>query len=121
MDRIKPAACVVGAVAALSLLARWTEKTTGGYDTGTAKVVKRLIGQCKRWDVAARQDSDPLIALTHCNYAIAYLEIATLLLPEAEVERCTGENVTSMHFDLEKHQSALMAALGTQGQLSAAV
>ncbi len=119
MERLKPAACVVGTVAILSLLARWTERTTGGYDTGVAKTVKRLISQCKRWDVAARQDSDPLLALTHCNYAIAYLEIATLLLPEAEVERCTGENVTTMHFDMEKHQSALMAGLGTQGQLPA--
>jgi hypothetical protein len=119
--RVRAAACIVLAVLLLSILARWTESTTGGYDTTLSKAAQRLVTQSRRWDAAARQDSDPLMALAHTNYALAYLEIATQLLPEAEVERATGHNVRSMTYSVEKHQAAMMAALGGHGGVAVPV
>jgi hypothetical protein len=118
MERYKPAAIVIGTIGVLSLLAKWTEQTTGGYDTGLSKLAQRMVVQSQRWDKAARQDSDPLMALAHTNYALAYAEIATQILPEAEVERATGQNVRSIIYSVEKHQAALMQALGAQETLT---
>jgi len=59
-------------VVAVLLLLRWLWSNEG---TTHNHRVAALVQQAAQWGVAAEQDEDPLVALTHANYAAAYLQV----------------------------------------------
>ena len=49
-----------------------------------------LIRQTARWAVASQQDTSPMIALLHANYAAGYLQALELVATEQEINQFTS-------------------------------
>lgn len=47
--------------------------------------IKALVRQIARWSVASQQDTSPMIALLHANYAAGYLQALELIATEDEI------------------------------------
>ena len=47
--------------------------------------VRALVRQIARWAVASQQDTSPMIALLHANYAAGYLQALELIATEKEI------------------------------------
>lgn len=55
--------------------------------------IQALVRQTARWAVASQQDSSPMIALLHANYAAGYLQALELIATEDEINRTTDLRV----------------------------
>lgn len=51
------------------------------------KQTHALIRQTARWTVASQQDTSPMIALLHANYAAGYLQALELITTEQEINQ----------------------------------
>lgn len=49
--------------------------------------IQALIRQTARWAVASQQDTSPMIALLHANYAAGYLQALELIATENEINQ----------------------------------
>lgn len=49
--------------------------------------IKALVRQTARWAVASQQDTSPMVALLHANYAAGYLQALELIARESEINR----------------------------------
>lgn len=56
----------------------------GGYSTSTIQSAKRLVDKTIQFASLAQQDQHDVIACTHANYAMAYLNAAMALVPDDE-------------------------------------
>lgn len=54
------------------------------------KQTQALIRQTARWAVASQQDTSPMIALLHANYAAGYLQALELITTEQEINQFTN-------------------------------
>lgn len=109
--RTKTAIGIYVTVLCLALLGKWTDNTSGAYDSTVTRAVQRIVKNAQRWDAVSRQDSDHITALLHSVYAIAYTQVAMTLLPESEVERATGLDIKAFEASIEQFQSRAIAAL----------
>jgi hypothetical protein len=73
---------IVGAI----LLFMFT-KNGGGT---SKKSIEKLIRQSARWATAAQQDTSPLIAMLHANYATGFLWALKDIATDSEIHRATG-------------------------------
>ena len=62
-------------------------KTTNNYQKQKNKQTQALIRQIARWTVASQQDTSPMIALLHANYAAGYLQALELITTEQEINQ----------------------------------
>ena len=51
------------------------------------KQTEALIRQTARWTIASQQDTSPMIALLHANYAAGYLQALELITTEQEINQ----------------------------------
>ena len=109
--RTKTAIGIYTTILCLSVLAKWTDNTSGAYDSTITRAVQRIVRNAQRWDAVSRQDSDNVTALLHSAYATAYTEVAMTLLPESEVERATGLDIKSFEISTEQFQAQAIASL----------
>lgn len=65
---------------------KWN-KTTNNYQKQKNKQTQALIRQIARWTVASQQDTSPMIALLHANYAAGYLQALELITTEQEINQ----------------------------------
>ena len=56
-------------------------------------IIRVLVRQASRWSVAARQDSNPLIAVLHANYGAGYLWALKDIATDEEIRRATNLDV----------------------------
>ena len=54
------------------------------------KQTHALVRQIARWTVASQQDTSPMIALLHANYAAGYLQALELITTEQEINSITN-------------------------------
>jgi hypothetical protein len=52
---------------------KWYTKGMIKKINNNAQFVKKLMRQAARWTTAAKQDTNPIIALLHANYGAAYI------------------------------------------------
>lgn len=55
--------------------------------------IEILYRQAARWAVASEQDTNPIIAVLHANYAAGYLWAIKDIVTEYDFERITGTNM----------------------------
>lgn len=60
---------------------------------GRSSPIQKLVRQTARWATAAQQDSSPLIALLHANYATGYLWALKDVASEKDINRVAGINL----------------------------
>lgn len=53
----------------------------------TDRNVQALVRQTARWTVASQQDTSPMIALLHANYAAGYLQALELIATEQKINQ----------------------------------
>lgn len=98
------AGSVVGFIVVLSLVAR---SIGGGGATDAAPGKGReLLAQATEWLRLSEQDGVPLFAYRHAAFALAYLNAARLVAPDAELQR-HGVDVHLMFGKLEHRLAAL--------------
>ena len=57
------------------------------------QVIEVMVRSCSRWAVASLQDSSPLIAVLHANYATGYLWALQDCFTDEEIINATGIDV----------------------------
>ena len=60
---------------------------------GMKKSIEKLVRQSARYATAAQQDSSPVIAVLHANYAAAYLYALKDIATESQIHNATGIDV----------------------------
>ena len=60
---------------------------------GMKKSIEKLVRQSARYAVTAQQDSSPVIALQHANYAVAYLYALKDIASDSQIHNSTGIDV----------------------------
>ena len=60
---------------------------------GMKKSIEKLVRQSARYATAAQQDSSPVIAVLHANYASAYLYALKDIATESQIHNATGIDV----------------------------
>ena len=63
-----------------------------------------LFRQCARWSTASTQDSNPLIANLHANYAAGYLWAMEDLFTADEISKTTGIDYKLLRSQIQKNQ-----------------
>ena len=91
-------------VIALSFLSRWTTHEVNRYSPKFVSNVRSLVRYATQWATTSQQDENPLLSLTHINYALSYAYVARKLVPSKEVERIVNVNLDELIFLLEEEQ-----------------
>lgn len=55
--------------------------------------IKTLVRSCARWALASLQDTSPLVAVLHANYAAGYLWALNEIFTDYEIKQTTGLNI----------------------------
>lgn len=84
----------VGVALGLLILAVMLSYWGAATSTETSKPSRRfeqrlsnLVQEAQRWSVASTQDANPLTALMHATYGVAYLRVARSMASDADIER----------------------------------
>ena len=69
---------------------------------------KSLLSQSGKWYRMSAQDKDPIYALQHCDYAIAYFNAARHSASDAILEKGSGIDLHKYHNKLINHQMNIL-------------
>lgn len=104
MDTVYVTLVIILIIFALSTLENITGQTTNS--TGTS-----ILLQSAKWYKICHQDKDPLYALQHCDYAIAYFNAARHISNDVILEKGSGINMHKFHNRLLSYQLQLLKQL----------
>lgn len=104
---------VVMIVLGVALLSKWSE-TDRHYTKPFVRKLKNLIEQATRWNAMAQQDTNPILQLVHCNYALAYAQIARSVSSDKDIENITGIDINELVYYLGECESFAIKNLGQQ-------
>lgn len=104
-------AIVVGVVILLATLSKWSQNPRQ-YPRIFIKKIKSMVEQANRWNAMSRQDTQPLIQLIHCNYALCYVQIARSLANDIDIQSITGTDIGELHDYLEQCQNTAIQNIG---------
>ena len=68
------------------------------------KQARILVKQALQWHTMAMQDKNPLFAMRHSDYAVAYLTAARSMLPDQVLEKISNVEIHEMVQVLEQEQ-----------------
>jgi hypothetical protein len=75
------------------------------------KQTQALIRQIARWTVASQQDTSPMIALLHANYAAGYLQALELITTEKEINEFTNpQELRTKVYNTQDHAAQQVAS-----------
>tara|TARA_B100000787_G_C16047390_1_gene229668 strand:+ start:252 stop:677 length:426 start_codon:yes stop_codon:yes gene_type:complete len=74
------------------------------YSTSHLKRARSLVTQAIYWYDTSEQDTNPLFAMKHSDYAIAYLNAARSMLPDNILEKTCNVDIHELTNTLETHQ-----------------
>ena len=66
--------------------------------------IQSILQNAARWQATANQDSNAFFALMHANYAIAYPNVARLLMNDDEIKKVTSIDMPEFMMKLENTQ-----------------
>lgn len=78
--------------------------TTSNDDGDKERVIKTLYRQCARWSTASTQDTNPLVANLHANYAAGYLWALEDLYSANDITAVIGKNHKTFRSEIQKNQ-----------------
>lgn len=102
---------IIGGVILLALLSKWSENPNQ-YAKPFLKKVKMLVEQATRWNSLAQQDTNPIIQLIHCNYALSYAQVARNLVDNKDIESITGLDIGELCYYMEDCQAYAIQNIG---------
>jgi hypothetical protein len=68
------------------------------------KYIKTLFRQCARWSTASIQDTNPVVANIHANYAAAYLYSLEDLFTADEISSATNTDYKTFREGIQQNQ-----------------
>ncbi len=71
----------------------WSDNGNIGKNEFKIKTIKTLVRQCSRWAVAAQQDTSPMVALLHANYATGYLWALRDIATDKDIQSIASINI----------------------------
>lgn len=77
---------VLGLLVLVALLSCWGASSSRPSPKFDLKL-KGLLQEAQHWAQVSAQDANPLLALTHATYAMAYLRVARSMASDADIER----------------------------------
>ena len=98
------AVVVVVVLAILAFLSKWSESNSS-FPRPLMKKIKSIIAHCVRWNSLAQQDTNPLMQLIHCNYALANAQMARSMFSDQEIEQVTGIEIHELINYLDECQA----------------
>lgn len=101
---------VLAALLLLSIVSRLLD-TIGTGDAKGHGHAKEFVKQSLHWSALCRQDTNPIFALQHINYAVAYLNAAKTLVSDASLEQTCGRDVHTLQSELRKMQQRAIGSL----------
>ena len=108
------AAYAVAAVLFLTLLSKWTFDADKTYPRYVLRSIRSLLRDAVHWNATSMQDGNPLLALIHSTYAIAYLNTARHMVSDKDIERVMGIQPRELMFELQQHNDSLVKKVVTQ-------
>jgi hypothetical protein len=81
------------------------------YPTYTLDKVSDLIQDSIRWSEVADQDTNPVIALIHSTYALAYLNVSRKLVCDTDIEKISNLHAGELHKDIKYKQDRITQRL----------
>jgi hypothetical protein len=111
------AAIVVALAVLLALANRWNQRRQQGLPRELSGTVESLISKAAQYNGSAQQDGNPLFALLHANYGLAYWTVARSLASDESIAQLTGYSPLALGQQLEQALQGAMRAL--QGSLPA--
>ena len=102
---------LLGALLLISLVSIWTFDTGRTYPRYILRRIRSLIRDAVHWNTTSAQDANPLLALMHSTYAIAYLNTARHMVSDSDIERVMGVQPRELMFELQGHNDALVQKL----------
>jgi len=68
------------------------------------QVIEVMVRSCSRWAVASLQDSSPLIAVLHANYAAGYLWALQDCFTDDQIHNATGIDIIKFQKSITRVQ-----------------
>lgn len=68
------------------------------------RIIKTLYRQCARWSTASTQDTNPLVANLHANYAAGYLWALEDLYSANDISAVIGKDHKIFRSEIQKNQ-----------------
>jgi len=78
------------------------------------KKLKAIIEQATRWNAMAQQDTNPILQLIHCNYALCYALLARDLASDRDIAKLTGVDIHELIDYLKTCESYAIKNMGQQ-------
>lgn len=117
MSASKAAIVVCCAAALLVFISYFALNSSPSIDvstsSSTALSTKALIREAAQWSTIAQQDSNPLLALMHATYGMAYLNVARRLHTDSDIEAASNVRVEEFSATLQSNQQAAVQKLLT--------
>ena len=104
---------IIGVVVIITLLSKWSE-TSHQYSKPFVRKLKYLIEQATRWNAMAQQDTNPILQLMHCSYALVYAQVARSVVSEKEIADLTGIDIQELIYYLGECESYATKNVGQQ-------
>jgi hypothetical protein len=104
---------IIGVVVFIGLLSKWSE-TSQQYSKPFTRKLKYLIEQATRWNGMAQQDTNPILQLMHCSYALVYAQVARSVVSEKEIADLTGIDIQELIYYLGECESYATKNVGQQ-------
>jgi hypothetical protein len=115
---------VIGVAVALAMANKWNEQRKEGAPRQVREKLQTLMIQAVQYSGQAQQDQNPMFALLHANYAIAYLTVARSLASDETIASLTGYSPQKLYPLLMQAQQDTMQSLAkfctSQSQTSTA-
>lgn len=80
-------------------------------DARARATIRALFRQTVRWATAAKQDREPLVAVLHANYGVAYALALRQVASDAEIRAVTGHDGKALEDRVVAVQDAATARL----------
>lgn len=93
-------------------------KSLHGFSQNESYTTRALLKEAAQWSTISNQDSNPLLALMHSTYGMAYLNVARRLHTDAEIEQTGNLHVDEFFTTLETSQQDAVKKLLTLCPLS---
>jgi len=104
---------VLGVVVAVGFLSKWSD-TGHHYSKPFVRKLKYLIEQSTRWNAMAQQDTNPILQMIHCNYALAYAQVARSVTSDRDIENVAGIDINELIYYLGECEAYAIKNLGQQ-------
>lgn len=111
----KVALAVVLGTTVLAVLSKLGASDGTRYTRDTVRHVRNYIQSSTQSAAIARQSTNPVIALMHINYAVAYANAARdLVMSKEDIARMTGVKIDELLHMLKREQMQYQRAIHSQ-------